>query len=62
MNEDTQMDFVNARLEMRAIKNEASSLMNIGDEEADRKLSIIHAFADNELYRLDRLEKDIQEA
>jgi len=62
MNEDTQMDFVNARLEMRAIKNTAASLMNTGDEKLDKKLSIIHAYADNELYRLDRLEKDIEEA
>jgi len=49
-------------LEMRAIKNLASSLMNTGDEELDRKLSIIHAYADNELYRLDRFKKDIEEA
>lgn len=62
MDEDTRMDLVNARLEMRAIKNLASSLMNTGDELLDSKLSIIHAYADNELYRLDRLENDIEEA
>ena len=62
MNEDTQMDFVNARLEMRAIKNLAAKHMNAFSESVDKDLAIIQAYADNELYRLDRLEKDIEEA
>jgi len=61
VNEDTQMDLVNSRLEMRAIKNLAAKHMNALSESVDKDLAIIHAYADNELYRLDRLEEDIKE-
>ena len=61
MNEDIRNDLLNARVEMRMIMILTAKAMNTGDERLDKDLSIIHAYADNELYRLDRFEADINE-
>jgi hypothetical protein len=57
------MDLLNARLEMRAIKQMAIDMMSNDaiSKAVKSRLTTILAYADNELYRLDRLEKDIEE-
>ena len=59
--EDTQNDLANARNEMERILELTKELYpNNLSEERHSKLRIIHAYAENELYRLDRLEEDIK--